>query len=929
MNYTKNLYDELVELCVNDLNNLILENYIDIICIKEKDNEINEKKIWIIYNDTINSLEKMNKESKDILKDYYEYLNEDFLVEYSIKNDLNLEIFKDNIDILNNLLKDNYEPFSKKVNDDLNDIYSFLDNQLDDYKKTLNEYFFELNKTIFNENDYYNIEKEKINDTLMHFYKILYLLNEINSTLIIIFLDKINSKIEYIKKKIILENEYYELLLNNTKEMGITSKEALQNLYPLLSLRLNNSIYFIMEKFFEDEIYLFIKENKKIFSDNLIHYLTEQKNNNKSNFGEIFKFNDYLDDFIYNSTFNKSIENISSNLLNNNLLLKIKEIFNNIIEEKASDLNNLLCDLNIKMNATLNNISTIYYSDDMNPIVNKNSIYQKLVYEQTNFFNFIVSSEPFKILDNFTFNYLEPPLDKIKQYYSDIEEELVKELFSIIDNFDNIYGYIAGKLDKDFKIKNIQISHNLTKELIENYTNYLVDEINGIKSKLFNYTYINGLGNKKIRNLDNKFEDKNINMKNDLYYESNNNIKENKEKFINNKTKNRYNYNNNYDFYKKHKKRKIESNNSKEGSYNIFHIIKVFESVNQILSSFCKINLSSQFKKISNNLNIFTIKNEKFLIQLERTIQLSLLKYSSFLTSEKLFSLEKKLYYQYNLINVFVFKYLDDISEKIINFIEYLNSTTVYFDSLFNKLNSTVVEIYDDLTNLINDKYEILNYGSVLRNLEKFKDKLKKNWDFSVTLSINFADELNDKTQKEIKIAGPLAIKVGLDLFAGFVLEFGVEKIFSGDKSIYIDLYAQASISIFGEVGIYFKLGGGNEINMGAGISFNLASVKEGIKYEYKKKEKKDNIEIYKKFEALQLKAYVYIEFKIKIIDIILNIRIELANALFKGYEIELGEINYKKTSILTASIVQYIVVYITSNYNLITTALFALPDYL
>ena len=216
-----------------------------------------------------------------------------------------------------------------------------------------------------------------------------------------------------------------------------------------------------------------------------------------------------------------------------------------------------------------------------------------------------------------------------------------------------------------------------------------------------------------------------------------------------------------------------------------------------------------------------------------------------------------------------------------------------------------------------------------MRNLEKFKDKLKKNWDFSVTLSINFADELNDKTQKEIKIAGPLAIKVGLDLFAGFVLEFGVEKIFSGDKSIYIDLYAQASISIFGEVGIYFKLGGGNEINMGAGISFNLASVKEGIKYEYKKKEKKDNIEIYKKFEALQLKAYVYIEFKIKIIDIILNIRIELANALFKGYEIELGEINYKKTSILTASIVQYIVVYITSNYNLITTALFALPDYL
>ena len=85
---------------------------------------------------------------------------------------------------------------------------------------------------------------------------------------------------------------------------------------------------------------------------------------------------------------------------------------------------------------------------------------------------------------------------------------------------------------------------------------------------------------------------------------------------------------------------------------------------------------------------------------------------------------------------------------------------------------------------------------------------------------------------------------------------------------------------------------------MGAGFSFTLGSIKTGIKYEYKKKDKKHDLDIYREYAAFQLKAYVYIEFKIKIYDIKLTIRIELANELYKGFK-KTEEDIYKKIHVL------------------------------
>ena len=93
---------------------------------------------------------------------------------------------------------------------------------------------------------------------------------------------------------------------------------------------------------------------------------------------------------------------------------------------------------------------------------------------------------------------------------------------------------------------------------------------------------------------------------------------------------------------------------------------------------------------------------------------------------------------------------------------------------------------------------------------------------------------------------------------------------------------------------------------MGAGISYTLGSIKIGIKYEYKMKEKKKhNLDIYREFAAFQLKAYIYIEFVIKCYDIYIHFRIELANELDEGWTKKEEKI-YKKIHVLMQYLPNY-----------------------
>ena len=472
--------------------------------------------------------------------------------------------------------------------------------------------------------------------------------------------------------------------------------------------------------------------------------------------------------------------------------------------------------------------------------------------EQNYKYFFVVSERPLIVLDNFINSNLKSPLIYIELCYNKIENELMNKLIEKIDDFDNIYELIKINLDSDNKIKMIENNYNITNNLFENYSNIITNDIIDIKTKLFNYTYINGLNkkNNKVRNLNE------LDKSQEKYFPKKNN------KYNKNGFKYRINFDNNNNNY--HKFRNLESDSGK-GSYNLYHIIQKFKKINKIFKSFYQTNLSTNYKKISNNLNIFLSKNEIYLVQLERSINITLYKFSKFFTPEKLENLKEKIYYQYNLINPYVINYLDNITNHILDFMNLLSTKSSNYETFFIQLNTTITSIYSELKNIINDKYDIINYG-VLRNLEKAKSSQKKDLDFSISLTYNIVDLLPKAVNPEYLVREfqkePFKISTGMEIFIGFGLEIGVEHFNNGEVNIYIDLYGEVSNSLFLEVGIYIKLDPNTELNFAAGLSLTLNYFRTGIKYEYKASEKKNSIVGYGETNNNMFKLYIYAEFK-------------------------------------------------------------------
>ena len=837
-------YTKLLELHLNSTNNtnssLDLEET-DTINIKdlEEITYFNETEYWL-YCDNNNFFNYSNIIVKDIDSTNKQLMNDTL---NKINDELNNNKFDGNY--LYNFL---YNEFSTNIiknnifsNEDLDNLYYNFENFQD-----ISEYLsLKINKKYINSLKhlfikYFNISYSNFVNN--------YLVNDINITSHVIF-EKINSKLNYIKTKIIEENNYYIYLLNNTKEIGITSKETLLNLYPLLFLKINDSFHELLEKGINEEIGNFFIKNKKIFFDNFIDFINQNKNNH---FIEIHKLNDYFTDIIKDREFNKTLESISSNLLYDNIINQIKKTSYNILNQKMTDLKNLLFNLENQIKEELNKIIVLNYSDDMIPILNENNKYLELVNEQNKKFNFIIDNEPFIILDNFTSFYLESPLFQIKQYYNKIEDELLTKLFYLIDNFDDIYGVIKNKFEKFYNIEKIKMDFNLTKQLIDQYIKLFSNEILDIKNRLFHYTYINGLdpNYKTNRNL-NKIENENklniISQINNEYNQFNKSEGNNKDK----KSNSYFNF-----------KRNL---NSKEGSYQFSHIIKAFRFVKQIFSSFSDSYLSSDFNQIFTNLNYFLLKNEQFLTNLQRTIDFSLLKFSNILTPEKLYQLEKKIYYQYTLIEPFVQNYIKTFSENIIKFTDYLNSKISYYETAFLQFNMTITSIYNELSNNINNKFQIVSK--------------RKTSEIIIALSNSLQHTLIEKKFFQKQLTESLEISIGLEISVNIGLDVGIE---IKDKTIFIDTYGETSLTISGE--IYFFLGQKpTKIKVGAGISIVLASVKRGCKYKYEIMEKNHILEIYLEAKAFELNAYLFLEIELKIGDFKLSYRVELAAQLYNG----------------------------------------------
>ena len=113
------------------------------------------------------------------------------------------------------------------------------------------------------------LKKELINiynESFLEFIEKI-ITGDIEDNILIYIFGKINISTEYIKQKIINENNYYNFLFNKTKELGITSKKAMISLYDYIIDRLNKTLIYQLEDYISDNIIFFYRENKYIFKD--------------------------------------------------------------------------------------------------------------------------------------------------------------------------------------------------------------------------------------------------------------------------------------------------------------------------------------------------------------------------------------------------------------------------------------------------------------------------------------------------------------------------------------------------------------------------------------------------------------------------------------------------------------------------------------
>ena len=197
-------------------------------------------------------------------------------------------------------------------------------------------------------------------------------------------------------------------------------------------------------------INIFYRENKKVFRNNFIDYY----NNNDNEYNiDIFELKSNFDDIIYDKLFNKTLDDISHQIIYN----MINKIQNLIYESTSTELQSLYKIIDksqIEIENKLKKIETSEIPDDMLKLNQLIINYILLVQNQNNRFKFSFGKEPFNLLNNFTINDLEPPLFLIKELYNSIEERLIAEITKIVDNFPDYYSIIKEKLFIESRLEN-------------------------------------------------------------------------------------------------------------------------------------------------------------------------------------------------------------------------------------------------------------------------------------------------------------------------------------------------------------------------------------------------------------------------------------------------------------------------------------------
>ena len=560
-----------------------------------------------------------------------------------------------------------------------------------------------------------------------------FILDEIIDDIIITINNRLEVHLDYLTRKILDEYNYYLFLLNTTDELGETSKKALVNLYEKIKVDLNETVFYLFEDDINFYLDLFYRENKKMFRNNFLNYYF--RNLNEYNM-RICKIAEFEDEFILDIKFNKTLDEISNNLMKDMIINKVKEYINDSIYSKIQNLYNITNNLKINLKNILDKKKTRYLPLNMNRINQIIINYTYLVNNQNNRYYLNISNEPFKILDIFINEYIKPPLYLIKTEYNTIEDRLLKELIEIINSFPNFYLQLKDTLDLEMMNKNITPFIVYSNNTIFDYIEILENDIKSYINKLIHYTYINGLYYQESPCAYSFcFNESDIFANYTVDYDDNDFIRRLQEKgkkfslFLNglfkipNLDKEKINK------LKNKKLRNLEQFDSSAGSISESDIQSYLLDMQSILSSFYEYYLDQEYRDINRFSKIFFDKiNNTYLIRLKRSIDVVGVKFKTFFTEMSYNKFQKKLFEQYDNIVIYIHNYSDILEYTKNSFINTLNSSSIIIDTMFNISSMKINSYYKLFYQLIQDKLKYINEedAEIPNNIKRMLSKKKE-----------------------------------------------------------------------------------------------------------------------------------------------------------------------------------------------------------
>ena len=544
-----------------------------------------------------------------------------------------------------------------------------------------------------------------------------YLISPLIENITIFINAYIEMHLDYLSNKIEDEFNYYHMILNNTKELGVNSINALASLYDNVKMKINESIHYTITEYILFYINSFYRKNKNIFSNHYITYYANQMNEYKI---QIYQLNEIIDKIIYDETFNKTIKNISSDLMDELIINQMNNTINQIIDNKISQVYYMVDELKNKMEIIISNIEQNEDNQNVNKIINE---YKIILLNQNNQFIFKVSDIPFNQLYSFLKDVLEPPILEIKKEYESIEEYILENLQNVINTSPDFKEIIKEKLDIQNTLDYIKLITENIKNLLLQYYFDIDDDYDTYINQLIHYTYINGtffydkpcdfyncsfnldqIKSQPIRRLQSVSNNK-------IYRKNKNKNKNLKQSFkINemniNMTEINEKRNKKIDF-----KRKLTTNtfDSTMGSLSKHDVIPMLLNIKDTIYKLNETYINFFDTNIKRKTDNYIMKvNVTHMIRLDRTITTSISQFAPILSKDSYQKLYDSIYKEYYKLEDYLANITNILEKDIRNLIKKLKKSSLYLAQVNNISFNKIIAYLNIFREIIDSKYEMI-----------------------------------------------------------------------------------------------------------------------------------------------------------------------------------------------------------------------------